>query len=94
MNQIDFDVTSYSKKQAIQNRYVEIFKLLPEKPNDILNIGCAYYNEETRKQNNLHKLLIDHTTANVAGIDIEEQAINQLKKKDITWNMLMLKTFH
>lgn len=64
-----------------KKRYDETVNRIPESASDILHIGCARHNEKRRNRANLHDYIIDHTDAEVHGIDILESEIITMQKE-------------
>lgn len=75
------DTSRYADSLRDQNRFQLIYDALPPNPGSILDVGCARGSQfGGRDTTDLHEFLLQETSADVMGIDIDEEAIEQMKE--------------
>lgn len=86
MNSDDLKINRYANRTDTRKRFKLIYELIPESADSILDVGCARYDSNTRKENDLHKLLLENTSASIKGIDINGDAVKEMRERgyDVT----------
>lgn len=62
-----------------RHRFEEILERVPEGANRILDIGCVRHSSERRQQGSLHDYIVNNTSADVVGTDVEEDGIQEMR---------------
>lgn len=66
--------------EAERTRFEALLSRIPSGADSILDVGCARHSQNKREKANLHQYIIEHSDAEVLGIDIMEKEIEQMKE--------------
>ncbi len=74
------NIEEYAYDKETRRRFSAIYEQIPPETDQILDIGCARYNKNKRSGTNLHRFLIEQTNAEVYGIDVDEDAVSEMRE--------------